>query len=142
MSALDIIVTCEEAWPKNKNDCSAFVRDVARYLDVALAGNADTIVETIRKKWRRLDDGVAAKKAADDGEFVVAGLKGSEQIPPVQHGHVVVVVAGDLAHNKYPTAYWGRLGGVGERNKTVNYAWRAVDRDKVTYAAARDYTPP
>jgi hypothetical protein len=49
-----------------------------------------------------------------------------------------VVVAGGLAHNKYPTGYWGRLGGAGERNKTLNYAWKTVDRDKVTYAAAPD----
>src|ERR1700693_1601342 len=40
------------------------------------------------------------------------------------HGHVVVVVAGQpLAHGKYPFAYWGRLGGGGAKDKTVNWAW-------------------
>jgi hypothetical protein len=51
---------------------------------------------------------------------------------------VVVVVATpagqQLAHGKYPFAYWGRLGGGGMRNQTVNWAWRAEDRDNVTYA--------
>jgi hypothetical protein len=136
MSSIDVLVACEEYWPKHKNDCSAFARAVAKDLDVALTGNADAIVEKIRTKWRRLPNGVAAKKAADDGAFVIAGLKSSQHTPPAEHGHVCVVVAGGLAHNKYPTGYWGRLGGGGERNKTLNYAWRTVDRDKVTYAAA------
>lgn len=142
MSALDIIVICEEVWPADKSDCSAFVRHVAKHLDVALTGNADAIVDTIRHKWKRLHDGVAAKKAADDGAFVIAGLKGSEHAQPSAHGHVAVVVIGGLDHGKYPTGYWGRLGGVGERNKTLNYAWRTADRDKVTYAMAPEIVEP
>jgi len=47
-----------------------------------------------------------------------------------------VIVAGTpLAHGKYPFAYWGRLGGGGKQDETVNFAWRAEDRDKVSYAA-------
>lgn len=65
--------------------------------------------------------------------------RGDEQAHPDAHGHVVVVVstpAGQpLAHDKYPFAYWGRLGGGGMRNQTVNWAWREEDRDNVTYAA-------
>jgi hypothetical protein len=138
MSSLDVIVACEEYWPANKGDCNKFAKAVAKDFDITLTGNADAIVDHVRKKWRKLADGKAAKKAADDGAFVIAGLKGSEQTPPAANGHVCVVVAGALAHNKYPTAYWGRLGGEGERNKTLNYAWKKVDRDKVTYAAAPD----
>ncbi len=140
MSSLDVIVACEDVWPKDKSDCSAFARDVARDLNVALTGNANDIVDYVRKHWRRLHDGVAAKKAADDGAFVIAGLKGSEQAEPSVHGHVAVIVAGELDHHKYPTGYWGRLDGVGERNKTINYAWREADRDKVTYSAAPHYS--
>jgi hypothetical protein len=40
-----------------------------------------------------------------------------------------------LAHGRYPFAYWGRLGGVGKENATINFAWRAEDRDNVSYAA-------
>jgi len=61
-------------------------------------------------------------------------MKGSEQANPDPHGHVVVVVAGPLAHDAYPSAYWGRLGSRGEKNKTINWAWRAEDRDRVSYA--------
>lgn len=129
---------CEEFWPKDKSDCSLFVRDVADAMGATLTGNADTIVNTIRKKWRKLPNGVAARVAAEAGTLVIAGLRGDEQADPSEHGHVVVVVSGALDHGKYPHAYWGRLGGVGERDKTLNYAWRAVDRDKVTYAVPPD----
>jgi len=46
-----------------------------------------------------------------------------------------VVVHGELAHEKYPTAYWGRLGAVGSKAQTINFAWNSQDRDKVIYAA-------
>jgi hypothetical protein len=140
MSATEIVSICEEVWPQDKGDCSAFARHVAKRLEVKLSGSADEIVDTIRSHWRRLPDGAAAKAAADAGEFIVAGLKGAEQHEPSAHGHIVVVVKGELAHGRYPTAYWGRLGDAGERNKTLNFAWRAEDRDRVTYAAAPDET--
>jgi hypothetical protein len=137
MTAEHVIEVCKARWPADKSDCSAFVRDVAHDLGVTLAGNADAIVDKIRADWERLADGPAAAAAAAAGRFVVAGLKGAEQQEPSAHGHVVVVVQGALAHNLYPTAYWGRLGGVGSENQTTNWAWRAGDRDKVTYAAPR-----
>ncbi|WP_210207000.1 hypothetical protein [Methylobacterium currus] len=131
-----IIRACEDEWPATKGDCSAFVRDVAAALGMALDGNANAIVDRIKgAEWQALVDGREAKIAADQGLFVVGGLKGGDQQEPSAHGHVVVVVAGPLARGLYPTAYWGRLGGVGERAKTVNWAWRAADRDKVVYAA-------
>lgn len=142
MSSLDVIVACEEYWPANKGDCNKFAKAVAKDFGITLTGNANAIVDHVRKKWRKLADGKAAKRAADDGELVIAGLKGSEQSPPAEHGHVCIVVAGGLDHGKYPTGYWGRLGGVGERNKTLNYAWKAVDRDKVIYAAAPGIVEP
>ena len=125
---------CEEFWPKDKSDCSLFVKDVANAMGVDLSGDANAIVDTIRHKWRRLHDGVAARIAAEAGTLVIAGLRGNEQSEPSEHGHVVVVVSGSLDHGKYPHAYWGRLGSVGERDKTLNYAWRTGDRDHVTYA--------
>jgi hypothetical protein len=68
---------------------------------------------------------------------VIAGLKGADQAKPDPHGHVVVVVSGPLdpSHGKYPTAYWGRLGSVGAKAQTINWAWRAGDRDRVGYFA-------
>jgi hypothetical protein len=82
-----------------------------------------------------LADGVAAAASAAAGKFVVGGLLGSEQAVPDLHGHVVVIVAGPLAHGLYPSAYWGSLGGTPGRDQTINWAWTANDRDRVTYAA-------
>jgi hypothetical protein len=129
---------CEDCFDDNQNDCSAFVDAVADDLNITLTGQANDIVDTIRGEggWVLLPDGAAAEQAAADGKFVVAGLKGSEQAAPSPHGHVVVVVAGTpLAHGKYPFAYWGSLNGNGQKNQTINLAWREDDRDSVSYAA-------
>lgn len=130
-----IIDVCEDEWPANKSDCSGFVKDVAAALGVSLSGQANDIVDQIAGLgWTKLTDGKAAKQAADKGKLVVGGLKGGDQQTPSEHGHVVVVVSGPLAKDQYPTAYWGSLGGTGERAKTINWAWKADDRDKVKYA--------
>lgn len=134
--AKKIIDACEDEWPANKSDCSGFVKDVAAALGVSLSGQANDIVDQITgPEWTKLTDGKAAKQAADEGKFVIGGLKGSDQQTPSAHGHVVVVVSGPLAKNQYPTAYWGTLGGSGERSKTTNWAWKAIDRDNVRFAA-------
>ena len=129
---------CETCFAAHANDCSGFARAVAGQLGVTLNGLANDIVDTLRGggEWTQLPKGVAASQSAAAGKLVLGGLKGSEQTHPDAHGHVVVVVAGQpLAHGKYPFAYWGRLGGGGMRNQTVNWAWRAEDRDNVSYAA-------
>jgi hypothetical protein len=133
--AKKVIDVCEDEWPANKGDCSGFVKDVAASLGMRLSGQANDIVDQITGPgWTKVTDGKAAKQAADEGKFVVGGLKGGDQQTPSAHGHVVVVVAGPLAKDQYPTAYWGTLGGVGERAKTINWAWKATDRDNVSYA--------
>ncbi|MGY0714676.1 hypothetical protein [Azospirillum argentinense] len=137
MSAEDIIQTCEAVWEANKSDCNAFAKAVASHYGVTLTGQANDIVDQISspaKGWTKLSNGAAAKQKAAEGALVIGGLKGSAMNPPAQHGHVVVVVDGELAHGAYPTAYWGKLNGVGDKKKTVNWAWKAGDRDKVTYA--------
>jgi hypothetical protein len=128
---------CEACFDANKSDCSGFVRAVGTTLGVAIAGLADDIVNTLRAggAWAPLKGGPAAAASAAAGNLVVGGLLGNEQAAPSEHGHVVVVVAGPLNRGLYPSAYWGRLGGVGAKNETVNWAWNAADRDKVTYAA-------
>ncbi|HZK90768.1 MAG TPA: hypothetical protein VFC56_11520 [Stellaceae bacterium] len=129
---------CEANFDAHSGDCSGFAKAVAGELGVTLTGLANNIVDTIRNdpQWTRLADGIVAGQQAAAGKLVIGGLKGSEQANPDPHGHVVVVVAGTpLAHGKYPFAYWGRLGSVGSKDQTVNWAWNTQDRDKVTYAA-------
>lgn len=135
-NAKKIIDICEDEWPANKGDCSGFVKDVAAKFGVNITGQANDIVDQIRSAgWTTLDGGKAAKNAADEGKFVIGGLRGDEQEAPSVHGHVVVVVSGPLAKDLYPTAYWGTLGSTGERAKTINWAWKAADRDKVFFGA-------
>jgi hypothetical protein len=124
-----IIDTCEANFDAHTSDCSGFLKAVAGSLEIAITGTANDIVDEIQTApWTVLPDGVAAKAQADQGLFVVGGLKDTP------HGHVVVVVQGPLAHGKYPTGYWGRLGATGMKNTTINWAWNAADSDRVTYA--------
>jgi hypothetical protein len=130
-----IIAACEDAWPEHKHDCNSFVKTVASSLGISLHGNADSIVDQISMTpWQSLSDGVSAKHAADAGRFVVAGLRGREQYSWSPHGHVVVVVAGPLAHGFAPSAYWGHLGGIGARHTTINWAWNHNDLGSVHYS--------
>ncbi len=128
-----IIDTCEAEFQNHIADCSGFAKAVAADLGITLTGMANDIVDQIAAApWTVLDDGIAAKKQADAGFFVIGGLKDTP------HGHVVVVVQGpiDPTHGKYPTAYWGSIRGpqFAAKDKTVNWAWDAADRDDVVYA--------
>jgi hypothetical protein len=128
-----IIAACESQFASHIADCSGFAKAVAGDLGITLTGMANDIVDQIEgSSWIRLADGIAAKKQADAGFFVIGGLKDNP------HGHVVIVVQGpiDAAHQKYPTAYWGSIRGAqfAAKDKTVNWAWDAADRDRVIYA--------
>lgn len=130
-----IINECEAQFDAHKSDCSGFVKAVGSKLGVILTGQADNIVDQIQGEgWEILPDGVSAKVKADMGWFVIGGLKSENHTPPVSHGHVVIVVSGPLARNQYPTGYWGSLGSSGMKKVTINYAWRAVDRDNLVFA--------
>jgi len=134
-NAQAIIDLCEQNWDANKSDCSAFVKSVAAALNVNLTGLANDIVAQIQSDpWIQLANGIAAKANADQGFFVIGGLAGGDHVPPSEHGHVVVVVSGPLAQGLYPSAYWGTLGGVGQKDQTVNFAWNAASRNKVIYS--------
>lgn len=136
-----IIDNCEKEYPDNKDDCNKFVKAVSADLNVTLfspGDNADAIVQRLRDAaaagdWTKLDDGPDAKAKADAGQYVIAGLKGTDHNPPRDHGHVVVVVSGPLANGKYPSAYWGSISGTPGQNQTLNFAWNASDRDNVEY---------
>jgi len=139
-----IIAVCEANWDAHKFDCSGFVKAVAAALQVTTFAPGDDANDIVQKlpaagDWVALSpgDGAAAKARADAGWLVVAGLKGSDQVIPDAHGHVVIVVSGplDAAHDQYPTAYWGSLAGHPAKALTINFAWRAGDRDKVAYFA-------
>jgi len=123
-----VVAACEKHWDKYKTDCSGFAKAVAEDFGIVLTGQANDIVDQIQKQpWQLLKSGFEASNKAGAG-LVVAGLKGA----PL--GHVAIVVSGPLASGKYPTAYWGQLGGVGKKQTTLNWSWNKSDRDKVIYA--------
>ncbi len=123
-----VIAACEKYWDQHKADCSGFARAVAGELGITLTGMANDIVGEIQKApWTVLASGVDAAAMAATA-LVVGGLVDQP------HGHVVIVVPGPLAHDKYPSAYWGMLNGVGKKNATTNWAWDAAHRDQVIYA--------
>lgn len=130
-----IVAACEKAWDANKSDCSAFVRAVGKALNIPIMGNADDIMVWLSSSaaWESLRDGPAAAAAAEQGRLAIGGLTGPDHDPPRSHGHVVIVVSGSLNKNKYPTAYWGMLGGVGKKNSTLNWAWSEKDRNNIKY---------
>ena len=137
----DIIRICREkrAIPENANDCHKFVEAVAAALDVVLAGTADDILAQIAgPDWTQLGtDGVAAADAAAAGELVIGGM--TARALGSAHGHVVVVVDGELNRGEYPTAYWGSLNpnirDDGARGTTLNFSFSRSDRDEVVYAS-------
>jgi len=134
-TAQRIINTCEADFDANNDACNNFLIAVASDLGITLNGLADDIVDQIQGNgWAVLVDGPDAKAKADLGWFVVAGLKGADNVPPQDHGHVAVIVTGPLANGKYPTGYWGMLDGQGKKNTTINWAWNAASRDLVIYA--------
>src|SRR5207245_5250472 len=94
-----------------------FAKAVAAEFGITLTGQANDIVDQIqRQPWQLLKSGYEANNKAGAG-LVMAGLKAA----PL--GHVAFVVPGPLASGKYPTAYWGQLGGVGKQEATVNLTW-------------------
>ena len=126
---LKINSLCEKHWAKNEKNCSGFVKAVASDIGISVTGQANDIVDRLNNcDWVLCKNGVDARQKAIEGHFVVGGLKATP------HGHVVIVVSGPLAHGKYPTAYWGSLGGVGKKYTTINWSWNKSDRDLVTYA--------
>jgi hypothetical protein len=123
-----VVAACKANWEAHKSDCSGFAKAVATDIGVSLSGMANDIVDEIQQlPWTTTMDGVEAAKQAEAGLFVIGGLKEEG------HGHVVVITPGPLNRDKYPTAYWGRLGSVGMENTTINWAWNAEDRDNVIY---------
>jgi hypothetical protein len=123
----------------NADNCNQFVVMVAERFHVTLHGNADQIMATVTgADWTHHGtDGKAASEAAETGALVVGGMTSAALGDA--HGHVVIVVAGPLNRDKYPTAYWGSQNAAirpaGALGTTINFSFTVADRDKVIYAS-------
>lgn len=129
---------CDAAYADYSDNCSGFLRDVCASLSIIIGqGDANSIVSFLQANWDELDDGAAAKAAVDAGGFVIAGLQASEskKVPKPTHGHVAVVVPGELYRKIYPKVYCGGMSvyGRSQGDKSVGEVWSQVDRDEVRY---------
>lgn len=131
----DIKALCEQHWDAWKNDCSGFLKAVARDLGISLNGMANAIIDQMESEstWTNLDTDVdKAKEYAAKGYLVVAGLRANG------HGHVAIIMPSDSPAGKaphYPKGYWGRYGSVGKKDTAISWSWNAVDLPKVKYYA-------
>jgi len=145
-AAQRIIDVCEASWDDvTKADCNKYAKAVLKQFglaDFSPGDDANAIAakladETWRtaNKWTKVDTGASAKVAADGGKLVVGAITGGRYVPPVAHGHVVVVVSSEALHRNQPYAYWGKLLSVGEKNAPVTQAFNEPSLGNVVYAA-------
>jgi cell wall-associated NlpC family hydrolase len=147
MPTLDrcIVNASEAAWEeeflpgtKNKNNCSGFVKAVAKRLGIPLpdTANADGIADVVSKKWTKVASGTEAARLAGTGTFVLAVLKAADHTPARNNGHVAIVASGELYKQKYPVVWGGSIASAQSKgSKTVGEVWNRADRDNVAYYA-------
>jgi hypothetical protein len=139
-----IVTACSNSWDesfisglKNKENCSGFVKAVAKKLSVAMCdGTADAIVGYLETHplWEKLENGLKAGQKAQQGNLVIAGLKSSDHSRPRNSGHVVVIVGGSPYRGKYPFCWGGSTSNAQSKgNKSVGEVWNTRDRDNVQY---------
>jgi hypothetical protein len=147
--ALAVVDACEAVFKANKTDCNHFLKAAAVALGITFfddTWNANRIVDELIRvsayspsRWHALTSADDARTAAEAGNFVVAGTHGPDTGDV--HGHVAVVVAGPMHPTRHvPHGYWGRLGGEGAKNCTLNWAWRPKDLPVVKYFSYLRYS--
>src|SRR4051812_8946038 len=132
MTNEDIVAACKKHFTAYSGDCSGFVHAVTTELGHTVSGNADGQMRELAGSpdWQSIDR-AAAVEAVKTGALVVAGLKGIDHNPARNHGHIVIVVDGELYHNTYPLCWCGSLGGSAGRSKgtkSVGEVWNRADR--------------
>lgn len=145
MTNLDqcILDKAKESWEEefikgtqNKDNCSGFVKAVAKKLGIPLPEtvNADGIITSISGSWQKVSSGADAAQEAATGAFVIVGLKAADHTPARNNGHVAIVVSGKLYKQKYPVVWGGSTGGAqSQGDKSVGEVWNKSDRDNVVY---------
>lgn len=121
---------------KNRDNCSGFVKAVAKKLGIPLpeTANADGIIDHISLSWNKLESGAEAARQASTGAFVLVGLKSDRHNIARKNGHVAIVFGGKLYKEKYPVVWCGSTGGAQSRgDKSVGEVWNNKDRDNVVY---------
>jgi len=137
-----LLKACEAAWEdewipktKNKNNCSGFVKAVAKKMGASLPDQqADGLINHMKNNWTPVKSGSEARAKAITGTLVVAGLKSDEQKSHPNQGHVAVVVGGSLYREKYPKCWGGSTGSAQSKGTlSIGEVFAVSDRDKVAY---------
>jgi len=135
MTKEDIVAACKKHYTTYWNDCSGFVHAVTTELGHPVDGNADGMMKALAgsPEWQSIDR-AAAVEAVKTGALVLAGLKAIDHNPPRSHGHIVVVIDGELYHKIYPLVWGGSIGSAQSKGtKSVGEVWNRTDRDSVLY---------
>jgi len=140
-----IVEACKTAFDReyipgtpNRNNCSGFVKEVAKALGVVLphTANADGIVDHLSANWGAVASSAEAARLAGTGKLVIAGLKAADHSPARNNGHVAVVISGALYRSTYPLVWGGSTGSAqSQGTKSVGEVWNRTDRDNVKYFA-------
>ena len=131
MASLDqsIVDQCKKAWEgefvkglKNRDNCSGFVKAVAKGLGIPLSetANADGLMDEISTKWTAIASGKEAAHQAEVGKFVLAGLKSGNHNPVRNNGHVCIVIAGGLYERSTP---WCGVAAPAQRRARAQSRW-------------------
>jgi hypothetical protein len=123
-----------------QTNCSGFLKDVAKDQGIALTGRANDIIASIIATWKLIPTSAIAAQEADNGEFVVAVLRGPDHADHREEGHVAIVLPGPVQYKggdnggSYPLVWCaGGKGGQSHGDKTVGDVWRPADRNNVKY---------
>src|SRR5688572_8820548 len=138
-----IVDKCKLAWDEefipgiaNKNNCSGFVKAVAKKLGIPIShtANADGIVAELAGAWSEVSTGAEAAQKAAAGSLVIVGSKGADHKPARTSGNWGIMVSGALCRRKYPRCRGGSIGGAQSAGtRSVGESWNRNDRDSVRY---------
>jgi len=135
MNRKEIIDTAEAKFEDNKDDCNKFLKAVADKLnvDLPIGEDANGLFDHMERspQWKPLGKGAPgmdlALHYALNGSFVVAAMKEKGD------GHVAVIVGEDI--DGTPTAYWGQLGGAGQKRGRLSASWARKKFPTISYFA-------
>jgi hypothetical protein len=136
----NVVASCERHILVHADNCSGFVRAVAKDFGIQLTGVANEIFETLNKKWPfvlRYGPGVtsAGRAARDAGNGTVLVIGASHNPSPGGHGHVAIITG---ISNGSVLVYGGMLNHPEKASKNIAITSKCWARYKlaVPYLAA------
>ncbi|WP_250481287.1 hypothetical protein [Caballeronia sp. GAOx1] len=131
--AARIISICNN-WIQNSLDGAAFVVSVGKSLGSNFnGGSLDDIIAELEQDptWARLGGPLAAKRAADEGQFVIGALEQNKANSTF--GQIVIVVSGPCAEDMLPRAYWINANKSCCTNENIGFIGSKAQLEKFKY---------